>query len=264
VELRKLCNLCFFNSAATVMIQLDSPSHTSPATVKNTKVVPSVTSDVAPWLVQLVYPLGLRLVLPLFFGQIGVSGQEHLPQGGPVILAPVHRSRWDAILVPALTGRTVTGRDPRFMVSIDEVSGIQGWFIRRLGGFPVDPKHPSIATLRHGVELLQQGEMLVIFPEGNIFRDGYVHPLKAGLARIALSAEASQPGLGVKIIPIGICYSQTFPQWGCNVNFRIGSPLPVADYSKGSLKQNAKHLTQDLELALKHLSGQIREEKQRN
>jgi len=73
------------------------------------------------------------------------------------------------------TGRGVTGRDLRFMVSADEVRGIQGWF--DLGGFP--DKHPAITTLRHE-SLLQQGEMLVIFPEGNIFRDGSLHPLKLG------------------------------------------------------------------------------------
>ena len=61
------------------------------------------------------------------------------------------------------------------------------------------------------------------------------------------------------IIPFGISYNQTYPTWGCNVNLRIGSPLQVADYSTGSIKQDAKHLTQDLELALKQLGGQIKE-----
>ncbi len=70
------------------------------------------------------------------------------------------------------------------MVTIDECQGLQGWFVRRLGGFPVDSRHPSIRTLRHGVELLQQGKALVIFPEGNIYRDGKVHPLKSGIARL--------------------------------------------------------------------------------
>lgn len=233
------------------MIQLYSLSETSTIT----KVAP-VTSHVSPWLATLAYPLGRRLILPLFFRRIEVTGQENLPTSGPVILAPTHRSRWDALLVPYATGRPVTGRDLRFMVSADEVTGIQGWFIRRLGGFAVDPKHPAITTLRHGVELLLQGEMLVIFPEGNIFRDGYLHPLKPGLARLALSAESSHPGLDVKIVPISLCYSQSFPQWGCDVKICIGSPLRVADYYTTSVKQNAKQLTADLEVALTELSGQ--------
>lgn len=234
------------------MIQLDS-SHTGTETNKNTKVAAS--SRVSPWLTPIIYPLGQHLVLPLHFGKIEVKGQDNLPTSGPVIVAPTHRSRWDAILVPATIGKTTTGRDPRYMVSIDEMKGVQGWFIRRMGGFAVDPQHPSVGTLRHGVELLQQGEMLVIFPEGDIYRDGSVHPLKPGLARLALSAESSQPGLGVKILPINISYSQTYPTWGCDVTCRIGTPIHVSDYSTGSIKKDARQLTQDLELTLKQLGS---------
>ena len=215
-----------------------------------TKVAP-VASRVSSWLAPLVYFLGRRFVLPSFFRRISVTGQENLPTSGPVILAPTHRSRWDALLIPATTGRGVTGRDLRFMVSIDEVKGIQGWFIRRLGGFPIDTNHPAITTLRHGVILLQEGEMLVIFPEGNIYRDGFLHPLKPGLARLALSAESSHLGLGIKIVPISISYSQSVPHWGCDVQIRISPPLQVADYCTSSVKQNAKQLTADLEAVLK-------------
>ncbi len=218
-----------------------------------TKVAP-VTSRVSPWLARLLYPLGSHFVIPFYFGQVEITGQENLPTTGPLILAPTHRSRWDALLVPYATGRGATGRDLRFMVSANETTGLQGWFVRRMGGFPVDPDRPSIAPLRHGIELLQQREALVIFPEGNIFRDGFLHPLKPGLARLALGAESSHSGLGVKIVPIAISYSQPVPHWGCDVNIRIGSPLKVADYSTGSsVKQNAKQLTAALEKELKQL-----------
>ncbi len=213
-----------------------------------------ISSRVSPWLAPLAYFLGCRIVLPLYFGKLTVTGQENLPATGPVILAPTHRSRWDALVVPGITGRTVTGRDLTFMVSANEASGLQGWFVRRLGGFPVNTDRPSIRTLRHGVEVLLQQEMLVIFPEGNIFRDGSVHPLKPGLARLAVSAQTTHPDLGVQVVPIGIKYSQSYPQWGCDVCIRIGSPLKVADYnSLGSVKQSAKQLTMDLENALKAL-----------
>ena len=220
-----------------------------------TEPVAASNSRFSPWLTPIVYPLARRLVLPLYFGEITVTGQEHLPLDGPVILAPTHRARWDAILVPYATGRNVTGRDLRFMVSADEVSGLQGWFIRRLGGFPVNTKRPTIASLRHGVEVLQQGEMLVIFPEGGIFRDNQVHTLKPGLARLAIQAELSQPGLGIRVVPISMKYSQPYPSWGTNVNIQIDRPLQVASYCQGNAKQDAKKLTADLELKLKELAG---------
>ncbi|MEB3279070.1 MAG: lysophospholipid acyltransferase family protein [Lyngbya sp.] len=210
-------------------------------------------SPVSPWLAALAYPLGRLLVLPSYFRKIEIIGQENLPKTGPVILAPTHRSRWDALIMPYATGRCVSGRDLRFMVTEDEMKGIQGWFIRRLGGFAVNPRHPSIATLRYGVELLRQGEMMVIFPEGNIFQDNEVHPLKVGLARLALQAESSQPNLNVQIVPISLHYTPIVPRWGSRVRVNIGAPLAVAHYCQGSAKQNAKHLIADLTTVLTEL-----------
>jgi len=218
----------------------------------------SVTSRFSPWLLPWVYPLGRHVVLPAYFGQIRVSGREHLPTEGPVILAPTHRSRWDALIVPYAAGRDITGRDLRFMVSADEVKGLQGWFIRRLGGFPINPKRPAIGSLRHGVELLENRETLVIFPEGGIFRDREMHPLKPGLARIALQAESSQPGLGVNVVPISIRYSDLLPKWGSDVDVQIGKPLQVKNYDLTHTKASAKQLTDDLEQALKQLNPDTR------
>ncbi len=240
-----------------MMTQMEPQSLNTPNLSPDEEIALSapISSRVSPWLAPLAYLLGCRIVLPLHFGKIATFGQENLPKTGPVILAPTHRSRWDAVVVPAVTGRTVTGRDLTFMVSENEASGLQGWFVRRLGGFPVNTDRPSIRTLRYGVEVLLQQEMLVIFPEGNIFRDGLVHPLKPGLARLAVSAEATHPGLGVQVVPIGLKYSQSYPQWGCDVSICIGSPLKVADYNVGSVKQSAKQLTIDLENNLKVLTG---------
>ncbi|MBO3460629.1 1-acyl-sn-glycerol-3-phosphate acyltransferase [Aetokthonos hydrillicola CCALA 1050] len=211
------------------------------------------SSAVSPWFSPLAYFLGRRFLLPFFFGHIEVTGQENLPTTGPVILAPTHRSRWDALVVPYAAGRCVTGRDLQFMVTIDECQGLQGWLIRQMGGFPVDPKHPSINTLRHAVKILHDREMLVIFPEGGIHK-GKLHPLKPGIARLALSAESSYPDLGVKIVPIGINYSQPYPSWGTDVNIHIGTPIKVSDYASGCLKQDAQRLTTDLAKGLQKLS----------
>jgi 1-acyl-sn-glycerol-3-phosphate acyltransferase len=245
-------------SVATVMIELNSPSDTScdhpMTTPANTKVAHITNSKISPWLSPLVYFLGGHFVLPFFFGRIKVTGQENLPKTGPLILAPTHRARWDSLLIPYATGRCVTGRDLRFMVTITECQGLQGWFVRRLGGFSVDPKHPSITTLRHSVELLEQGETLVIYPEGGIFRDGKVHPLKPGIARLALSAESTHPGLGIKIVPISINYSQSYPRWGTDVSIHIGQPVEVANYGTNAMKQEAKRLTSDLATALQKLN----------
>lgn len=238
------------------MIQLNS-SERSLESTKPAKVA-TVTSHVSAWFSWLAYPVARCVILPFYFGRIEVTGQEHLPTSGPIILAPTHRSRWDSFMVPIAAGRDVTGRDLRFMVTSDEMEGLQGWIIRRFGGFPIDTKHPGIASIRHGIELLQAGETLVIFPEGGNLpenRQCQLNKLQPGLARIALQAESSQPGLGVKIVPINIHYNQSFPYRGCDVKIRIGLPLQVPDYRRESesCKRSAERLTNALDQALRAL-----------
>lgn len=218
------------------------------------KAAEPAPSRVLRWLMALFYPLGRYFVLPIYFKQIEVIGREHLPISGPVILAPTHRSRWDAMTLPYAAGQDITGRHLRFMVSANEVTGLQGWFIRRMGGFPVNTDRPAIASLRHGVDLLESGESLVIFPEGNIFRETHVQALKPGLARLAIQTETSHNNLGIQVVPISICYSNPLVPWRSCVRVSIGAPLHVSDYCQGSHKQNAKRLTANLQAAMEALA----------
>jgi 1-acyl-sn-glycerol-3-phosphate acyltransferase len=212
---------------------------------------PAIQSHLSPWLAPIMYALGEKVILPAYFSRIEVIGQENIPTVGPVVLAPTHQARWDSLLV-GLVGKRA-GRYLRFMVTADECTGLQGWFIKRLGGFPVHVRSPSVKTLRHGVQLLQEKEMLVIYPEGNIFRDR-INPLKPGLARLALRAERSCPNLDVKVIPISLHYSEACPKWRGTVQVRIGTPLSVADYKAGSSKLQSKQLTADLQRDLTALA----------
>ncbi len=209
-------------------------------------------------LTPLAYCLGRRLVIPVYFGPVTITGQHHLPQAGPVILAPTHRARWDSIVLPLAAGRPATGRDLRFMVTADEVRGAQGWLIRHLGGFPVNVRRPTIASLRYGIDLLLDGEMLVIYPEGGIRREDKIHNLKPGLARLAMQAEAAKPGLNVQIVPVDIYYGAAYPGWRCPVQIAVGEAISVSHYLNGqespeALKARAKALTAALRARLEAL-----------
>lgn len=220
-------------------------------------------SHCSPWLTPLVYFLGRLFLMPAYFRQIRFRGQENIPLTGPVILAPTHRARWDSLVLPLAAGRPVTGRDLRYMVTADEVTGIQGWFIRRLGGFAINVRSPSISSLRHGIDLLRRGEMLVIYPEGGIFRDNEIHRLKPGLTRLAVQAQGASQQLGLKILPISIRYESPYPKWRGTVDVAIGKPLDVGAYLAGhqadtlttdSVKQAAQALSESLGTSLAQLS----------
>jgi 1-acyl-sn-glycerol-3-phosphate acyltransferase len=186
----------------------------------------SVCNGVSPWLAPLAMVITQDLALPGFFSQVMVRGREHLPRSGAVLLAPTHRARWDALLLPHAAGRRVTGRDCRFMVTRDEMAGPQGWLLQRLGCFPVDQGRPTLASLRLAVNLLERGEQLVMFPEGRIHRHDEPLRLHQGLARLAQLAAGQ--GVDVRVVPVGIAYGQPVPRPGQTAALQIGPALGVS------------------------------------
>jgi 1-acyl-sn-glycerol-3-phosphate acyltransferase len=201
-------------------------------------------SRVEPWLYFSLLPVH-RLMLSLYFGPIAIQGEEHLPLQGPVVLAAKHFSRWDPMLLALVKRRPL-----RFMTNANQFEGLQGWFIERLGAFPVELSRPQLSSLRHSVELLQQGEPLVIFPEGGIVRDRPLRSLKPGLARLVIQAEnSSREPLIVPIVPIAISYWPS-AQFRAHVSVKIGSPLYTKDYRQQNDKETTQALTQALQAAL--------------
>ncbi len=203
---------------------------------------------ISPWLSAIVYRFGKSIFLPYYFKSVTVQGQENMPTEGAVILAPMHRSRWDAFMVPNVGGRFAIGREVNFMVTTDEMKGIQGWVIRRMGGFPVNTKKPSRNSLRCAVNLLKSGNVMAVFPEGNIFKDGTVHRLKAGLSRMAMQAAGND--LNIKVVPIGLYYDQPDVPLGTNAIIRVGKPLDTDSYKDLPGREGAKALNKDLTAVL--------------
>lgn len=160
-----------------------------------------------------------------------------------MVLAVKHYSRWDPLIVLLLSQKPLW-----FMTNANQFAGLQGWIIERMGAFPVDIARPQLSSLRHVVALLQAGERLVIFPEGGIVRDQPLRPLKPGLARLVLQAEATSD-LEVAIVPITLRY-EPGAWFGAEVMVQINPPLYTRDYWLGDEKKTAHALTQALQASL--------------
>ena len=204
----------------------------------------SLCNGISPWLSPVAMVVTIDLVLQGYFSGLKVIDREHLPRDGAVLLAPTHRARWDALMLPWAAGRRVTGRDCRFMVTADEMKGLQGWFLHRLGCFPVNQGRPTLASLRFSVELLACGQQLVVFPEGRIRREDGPIRLHQGLARLALLA-ASQ-GVEVPVVPVGIAYGHADPRPGDPAALCFGRPLRA----EGQGRQAAMDFSAELAAAM--------------
>ena len=189
------------------------------------------------------------IALNNFFRKRIIIGAENLPLEGAVVLAPTHRSRWDALMLTMAAGRRVTDRDCRYMVTRSEMKGLQGWFLNRLGCFPIDQGRPSLTTLRYAVDLLISRQQLVVFPEGKINRFSESVKLKKGLIRLAQLA--SNKGLDIKIIPVGLAYSEVIPMFLGSASICFSNPIIISKDFKQSTNDFNSLLSQKMRSAEK-------------
>ncbi len=187
------------------------------------------------------------LVLNNYFRERTVLGSENLPNDGAVVLSPTHRSRWDGLMLTMAAGRRVTGRDCRFMVTRTEMEGVQGWFLQRLGCFPVDQLSPSMTTLRFAIDLMIDGQQLVVFPEGRINRSQKPVRLKQGLARLAQLAY--RKGVDVFVVPVGLAYSDISPKPFGRAAICFSEPMRISGLGRADASDFNKRLSSGMHSA---------------
>ena len=122
-----------------------------------------------------------------------IEGRERLPTTGAYVLAPVHRSYVDTPIVACLTRRRIRFMGKQEMWKYPRL----GWFFSALGAFPVNRGTADREALSRCITVLERGEPLVLFPEGERKDGPRVHPLFGGAAFVAARA-------GVPIVPVGI------------------------------------------------------------
>ncbi|HWQ35492.1 MAG TPA: lysophospholipid acyltransferase family protein [Blastocatellia bacterium] len=143
-------------------------------------------------MLNLLKSIGLWLCRILF--SVEYHGIEHVPRSGAVIIAGNHPSYLDPVLVSLPVGRMI-----RFM-AWDALFRIPvlGWFIRTMGAFPVDIRRgKGESAFLEAKRILESGQALGIFPEGQRSERGPMGKLKTGTARLAIET-------GAPIVPVTI------------------------------------------------------------
>lgn len=148
--------------------------------------------------------------------RIGVTGAEHVPERGPVVLAATHVSYPDFVFVQ----HALAARRPyvRFMTRYDVWNQpLIGPLMDRMRHIPVDREAPAGALLR-ARRLLEAGEAVGGFPEAGISYSFTVRPLMRGLVALARMT-------GAPLVPVGV--------WGTQRIFSVGDPEPPPDLMRG-------------------------------
>ena len=113
-----------------------------------------------------------------------VRGDEHIPAQGPALLVCNHVSYVDAVLLMAASPRPI-----RFLMDHRIfATPVLGWLFRLGKAIPVAPRSEDPEAYERAFaeagQVLAEGELLAIFPEGGITRDGSLMPFKPGLMKI--------------------------------------------------------------------------------
>ena len=162
---------------------------------------------------------------------------------GPLILAANHASNLDAVvlgswLIPKL-GRRIHWLGKKELFDWP----IVGWTAAHGGVHPVDRGAADVEAFRLAQRILDEGNILFVFPEGTRSPDGSLQEARDGLAVLALRT-------GAPIVPLGIAGSngvwprgQKLPHPGGRVTVRVGRPFrPADELPAGTDRRTAKGL----------------------
>ena len=185
-----------------------------------------------------------------------VRGDEAIPVEGPAILACNHVSFVDAVLLMAASPR------PIYFVMDHRIFRfpVLGGLFRLAKEIPIAPQKedPAVyqAAFERAAQVLREGDLLAIFPEGGITRDGQLQPFKGGIMKILEQARAD--GIEPPVIPMALTHL-----WGSffsrveegnamvrpfrrgvfnRVGLNVGTPVPAPQVEPAGLQASVAKL----------------------
>jgi 1-acyl-sn-glycerol-3-phosphate acyltransferase len=165
------------------------------------------------------------LAVPLFGGLYGCrcAGGDNLPRNGPVIVACNHKAYVD----PVIAGM-VCNRPLRYMAKKELfVNPALRTLIVSLGAFPIDRGAGDREALVTSLRILDEGGLLLMFPEGTRQPDDAVHEFFPGVGMIALRS-------GAPVVPLAMDGTQRMlpPEGGAHLTrlrTAIGPAIDLSD-----------------------------------
>ncbi|SIS37101.1 lysophospholipid acyltransferase family protein [Salimicrobium flavidum] len=176
-----------------------------------------------------LYKLARSLVsvvmYPLY--RIEVKGKENIPEEGPVIICSNHISNFDPPVVGITSPRTI-----HFMAKEElfEKKGV-GTLLKNIQAFPIKRGMRDRNALRNGLNILKEGEVLGLFPEGSRQKTGEIGEGLTGAGFFALRSEAV-------VVPCAIIGPY---KAGKKLKVAYGDPIDLTEFREN--KASAKEVT---------------------
>lgn len=148
------------------------------------------------------------------FYPLRINGARRLPEG-PVVLVSNHISNWDVLALGRVFDRQICFMAKKELFKNPLLRRI----VEGLGAFPVDRGSADVGAIRRSLELLSEGGVVGIFPQGTRVKDDSSFEMADGASMIALRARAS-------IVPVHIVGPYRLFR---RVKVNIGQPIPLGE-----------------------------------
>jgi 1-acyl-sn-glycerol-3-phosphate acyltransferase len=213
--------------------------------------------DLGHWLRVILWRLSHFFVAwpfgKLFFG-FEVRGLQHVPLRGGVLAAANHASYLD----PPILGNA-TPRVMYYMARADLFGGkFFGRLIRMWGAFPIGRNMASAGGLKEAVRKLEEGKLVMFFPEGTRTYDGELRTAMVGAGLLAHLA-------GVPVVPAYVEGTyESYPRGAkfprpAKVVVSFGPPVDLARLrGRSGSKEVYREIAAEIMSALASLRDQLR------
>ncbi len=163
--------------------------------------------------------------LAVFYFRLQTDGIENIPKSGGVILAPNHPSDLDSIILGTAINRQLhtMGKEELFRRKF------AAFILKKINAFPVKREKFDRASLRCALKILKDGNVIDMYPEGTVSKDGTLQEPKLGTAFIALQSKTP-------VIPVAIIGSYSVMSKGMRfprprkVVVKFGEPIFFDEY----------------------------------
>ena len=209
---------------------------------------------------MMLYRVMRRLSRPYFHARMKIrfEGEENVPTEGPFLLIMNHQSNLDPMLLHAFC--------PRRLFTLTKSSVFRSRLMRllapRVGAIPTRRYQVDPQSVRVVLRLLDEGQGVGIFPEGERSWDATLQAFRAGVMRLILKSN-------VPVIPSGIVGTyNVWPRWGHmkwlkvgpgreSITIRYGKPLFFGRHDDRASRECARpEVTKMIETSLQSLIGQ--------
>jgi 1-acyl-sn-glycerol-3-phosphate acyltransferase len=183
--------------------------------------------------------------------RLRVQGRENVPKSGGYVLACNHLSNFD----PWPLGMPLWPQQwLRFMAKAELYWWPATYVLNAAGAFPVHRERADVEAVQTAVRLAQEGNVVVMFPEGTRRKKGLVkkHQARArsGAARIALEA-------GVPLVPAALAGTDRLLTLG-PLRVAFGAPIDVDDLlSLGDMRRASQEATERLMARITELEASL-------